>query len=149
MNVSAPQPLGAAPLSAQHAVALARLCLAPYFAPYFATDGEEEDPVIAAAVEGAIGRIAEMLLLVGRRHWRPIETAPQDGFGFLAYGRHAADCPLPGANRWRKGDHWWAIVQWDIWREPHQWVFGKDGRPLREWGEPLLWQPLEPPEQEP
>jgi hypothetical protein len=38
----------------------ARDCLAPYFA----TDGEEEDPRIAEAVEGVLGRILEALALV-------------------------------------------------------------------------------------
>ena len=72
--------------------------------------------------------------------WQPIETAPKDGTAFLAYGRHATD----NGKHWQKGDHWWAIILWDIWREPHRWVFSKDGAPT--WSEPLNWMPLpEPP----
>ena len=68
--------------------------------------------------------------------WQPIETAPRDGFGFLAYGRHDTDNGL----HWQAGDHWWAIIQWDIWREPKRWVFGKDGTST--WSEPTHWMPL-------
>lgn len=78
--------------------------------------------------------------------WRPIETAPKDGSGILAYGRHTGS--PPGAARGVKaGDHWWAIIQWDIWRAPEnggqRWVFCKDGTPA--WSEPMQWQLLEPP----
>lgn len=71
--------------------------------------------------------------------WLPFKDAPKDGNGILAYGRHAEDEGRPG--RYRKGDHWWAIIQWDIWREPHGWVFGLDGRPF-DWGEPIAFAKL-------
>lgn len=80
--------------------------------------------------------------------WHPAQPAssrdntPQDGRGFLAYGRHARDEGRPG--RYKAGDHWWAILQWDIWREPHQFVFAKDGAPF-DWGDILAWAKLDVP----
>jgi Protein of unknown function (DUF551) len=78
--------------------------------------------------------------------WRPIETAPKDGFGFLAYGRHKYGDGRKAPNRVKAGDHFWAIIQWDVWREDHRWVFGKDGSAVSDWGDPTHWMPLpEPP----
>jgi hypothetical protein len=37
--------------------------------------------------------------------WLPIETAPQDGSAFLAYGRHEVDSlRIGGRYSWRAGD---------------------------------------------
>jgi len=88
----------------------------------------------------------------GSRHmaWQPIETAPTDGNAVLGYGRHTGS--PPDAQRGVvAGDHWWAIMLWDIWRPSHtapwhdsRWVFAKDG--ARTWSEPTHWMPLpEPP----
>jgi hypothetical protein len=72
-------------------------------------------------------------------NYQPWATAPRNGFGFLAYGIHTTT--PPGAARGvRPGDHWWAILQFDIWREPHQFVFAKDGTPA--WSEPKAWAEL-------
>jgi hypothetical protein len=73
--------------------------------------------------------------------WLPFESYPTDGQGFLAFGLHDDDSGRAGG--WVKGDHFWAIAQWDIWREPHQLVFGKDGAPL--WKDPTHFQVLLPP----
>jgi hypothetical protein len=80
--------------------------------------------------------------------WRPIETAPRDGTAILGYGRHTHS--PPDAQRGVvPGDHWWAIILWDIWRESdlartRLWVFAKDGAVT--WSDPTHWQPLpEPP----
>lgn len=84
---------------------------------------------------------------------RPIEQMPEelkDGRGLLLYGRHEHENPDTRPNRWRKGDHWWAIALWDVWR-PHpahdtrpRWVFALDGRPL-DWGAPTHYCELELP----
>ena len=79
--------------------------------------------------------------------WRPIETAPRDGTAFLAYGVH--NTSPPDAQRGVKpGDHWWAIILFDVWRKRSDggdcWVFSKDGKYT--WSEPTHWMPLpEPP----
>lgn len=72
----------------------------------------------------------------------PIASAPRDGTGILAYGRHVTD----NGRSWSIGDHWWAIIQWDVWRD-EKWVFAKDGRDL--WGPPSHWAPLVPPADDP
>jgi hypothetical protein len=78
--------------------------------------------------------------------WRPIESAPKDGTSFIAYGRHAKDCPIKdGRNRYKQGDHWWALGCWDIWRKGRWFVFCKDGKPLEDWGKPTHWMPLPAP----
>lgn len=71
--------------------------------------------------------------------WFPFKDAPRDGSGFLAYGRHEHDEGRP--DRYKRGDHWWAIIQWDIWREPHAWVFALDGRKF-DWGHPIAFAKL-------
>ena len=81
--------------------------------------------------------------------WRDIASAPRDGNGFIVYGRHAKDCPIQdGRDRYKKGDHWWAIGCWDIWRSAliggERFVFCKDGMALDVWGEPTHWMPLPP-----
>jgi hypothetical protein len=92
-------------------------------------------------------RIVQAMALIPEdlrgNYWQPFENAPKDGFGFLAYGRHAEGSGRVGS--YEAGDHWWAIIQWDVWREPHQFVFGKDGRPIADWGKPLFWKPLDIP----
>lgn len=71
--------------------------------------------------------------------WLPMSSAPKDGTAFLAYGKHTHS--PPDAQRGVKaGDHWWAIILWDVWREPQQFVFSKDGAPV--WSEPQCWRPL-------
>ena len=75
--------------------------------------------------------------------WRPFDSAPRDGTGFLAYGRHTCDRLQGDRVNWRAGDHWWAILVFDIWRIEKQFVFAKDG--TLPWSEPLLWQPLQVP----
>lgn len=79
-----------------------------------------------------------MLDLMG---WLDMPTAPRDGTAFIAFGVHSQS---EGSGRigHRAGDHWQAIVLWDIWREPHQFVFSKDGEPITRWGDPLLWTHL-------
>ncbi len=74
-------------------------------------------------------------------NWQPIETAPKSGKAFLAYGKHDIYANPPRGVE--DGDHWWAIILWDVWRKP-QWVFSKDGYPT--WSNPTHWMPLpEPP----
>ncbi|MDF1506212.1 hypothetical protein [Roseisolibacter sp. H3M3-2] len=75
--------------------------------------------------------------------WRLFSSAPRDGFGFLAYGHHDDPVPTDAGRGVRPGDHWWAILQFDIWREPHQFVFARDGAPA--WPGAIAWTPLEPP----
>ncbi len=76
-------------------------------------------------------------------NYRTLESAPRTGVGILAYRRHDRDDP-PGAARGVKaGDHWWAILLWNVWGEPG-WVFAKDGAPA--WNEPTHWTELEPPQ---
>ena len=94
----------------------------------------------AAAVLTALREVGAI------REWRPIDLAPLDGSAFLAYGIHDTDDP-PGAQRGVKaGDHWWAILLWDIWRTPNQFVFAKDGS--LPWSEPTRFQPLPSPPEE-
>lgn len=73
--------------------------------------------------------------------WLPIDTAPKDGSAFLAYGRHT-DSPESAQRGVKAGDHWWAIILWDVWREP-AWVFAKDGTST--WSQPTHWLPLPAP----
>lgn len=76
--------------------------------------------------------------------FRSMDSAPRDGRGFLAYGRHP-DPVRPDAGRGVKpGDHWWAILLFDAWRRCGELVFAKDGAPA--WSEPLGWAELEIPE---
>lgn len=79
--------------------------------------------------------------------WRTIETAPKDGAAILGYGRHV-DSPSDAQRGVVAGDHWWAIMLWDVWRDSglaqsHRWVFAKDG--ARTWSEPTHWMPLPDP----
>jgi hypothetical protein len=81
--------------------------------------------------------------------WRPIAEAKKDGFGILAFGIHDRDSP-PGASRQVKaGDHWWAILVWDDWRDAahggERWVFAKDGAPA--WSAPLYFVELTVPDE--
>lgn len=76
--------------------------------------------------------------------FRPIAAAPRDGTGILAYGLHDRDDAPGAACGVRAGDHWFAILLWDRWREPHGWVFSKDGMPA--WTPPLAFCDLEPPD---
>jgi hypothetical protein len=89
----------------------------------------------------------EIARLRAATSWMPISLAPTDGTAFIAYGRHNKDCPIQDGNdRYKQGDHWWALLVYDIWRQPHQFVFCKDGTPGNSWGEPSHWLPLpEPP----
>ena len=140
-------------------MALAREALAPYFA----TDGEEEDPRVAQAVEGALGRIAETIAVAVARvrqeaeralterdveraelaeppiapggGWRPIETAPKGKIVLLfAVTDHADDG---------------RVVNWKMatgstpFAGPVEWTW--DGYRLRFWDvEPTHWMPLQP-----
>ena len=72
--------------------------------------------------------------------WLPFAGAPRDGIGFLAYGVHDHEFRTGDRIHWRAGDHWWGILVFDIWREPGEFVFAKDG--ALPWSEPLCWQPL-------
>jgi hypothetical protein len=79
--------------------------------------------------------------------WKPIRTAPKDGTAFLAYGRHVGS-PSDAQRGVEPGDHWWAIILWDIWREPgllqkNRWCFAKDGAVT--WSDPTHWMPLPDP----
>jgi hypothetical protein len=81
--------------------------------------------------------------------WQPIEIAPKDGSAFLAYGRHTHR-PKDAQRGVEAGDHWWAIILWDIWRPEEDggraWVFAKDGNYT--WSAPTHWMPLpDPPAQ--
>lgn len=60
--------------------------------------------------------------------WNPIHRAPRDGTAVLGYGKHTHS-PADAQRGVKPGDHWWAIMLWDIWREPSRWVFSKDGKP--------------------
>ena len=89
-------------------------------------------------------RLARQLPCQG--DWRPWSTAPLDGTGVLACGIHTSGDPRPvpagvEGRRYRPGDSWWAILQFDVWRQPSRWVYGKDGDP-RLPSEPLGWRPL-------
>ena len=88
--------------------------------------------------DSALSQLAEAR---GENAWRPIESAPKDGSAFLAYGVHTGS-PLDAQKGVVAGDHWWAIILWDKWREP-QWVFSKDGKPT--WTLPTYWRPLPTP----
>ena len=79
--------------------------------------------------------------------WKPINTAPKDGSAFLAYGRHTHS-PKDAQRGVKAGDHWWAIILWDIWRTDEDsgrdaWVFAKDGKCT--WSQPTHWLPLPSP----
>jgi len=85
--------------------------------------------------------------LLQAQRWRPIEEAPKDGNAFLAYGRHTHS-PKDAQRGVKAGDHWWAIILWDIWRPEEDggraWVFAKDGQYT--WSKPTHWMTLpEPP----
>lgn len=79
--------------------------------------------------------------------WQAIATAPRTGIGILAYGLHEKDAPARASPQVKAGDHWWAIILWDVWRESHGWVFAKDGQPT--WSEPTHWCELDPPDATP
>lgn len=93
-------------------------------------------------------------------NWQHMAYAPRTGQGFLLFGIHDhRSIHRLDAHVQRgivAGDHWWAIGQWDVWREEpgyelysadvvtdrmvrpdHRWVFCKDGVPL--WTSPLAW----------
>jgi hypothetical protein len=71
--------------------------------------------------------------------WRTMADAPRDGTAFLAFGTHTHS--PPDAQRGiAAGDVWWAIILFDVWRDPHRFVFAKDGAPT--WSAPEFWQPL-------
>ena len=80
--------------------------------------------------------------------WMDISTAPKDGTAFLAFGIHTTS--PPDAQRGvQPGDHWWAIILYDVWRKREDggdcWVFSKDGKYT--WSPPSHWQPLPAPPQ--
>jgi len=75
------------------------------------------------------------------------DTAPRDGRGFLAYGRHTADQPPGAAHGVRAGDHWYAILVFDIWRPAGGFVFAKDGAPA--WEGAIGWTELSPADEAP
>jgi Protein of unknown function (DUF551) len=80
--------------------------------------------------------------------WRDIATAPRDGTAVLCFGIHDHS-PIDAQRGVKAGDHWWAIMLWDIWRakayadEDNRWVFAKDGATA--WSKPTHWQPLPDP----
>lgn len=78
--------------------------------------------------------------------WKKMIDAPLDGRGFLAYGAHADPVPAGVARNVQPGDHWFAILLFDVWRKPFSFVFAKDGTPA--WSEPLAWAELEAPDME-
>lgn len=93
-----------------------------------------------------VDRVARALL---SPTWQPIEAAPRDGNAFLAFGIHTR-APIDAQRGVKAGDHWWAILLWDVWRDEAytafdiRWVFAKDGAPP--WSMPTHWMPLpEPP----
>lgn len=72
----------------------------------------------------------------------PIDDAPSDGSGFLAYGRHDE----ANGKHWSAGDHFWSILLRDVWRfgaGPAPLVFAKDGAPA--WSTPTHFLDLFPP----
>lgn len=80
--------------------------------------------------------------------WMPISEAKRDGTAYEVYGLHEQDDP-PGAQRGiEKGDHFWAIALFDVWRDAasggQEWVFSLNGKPL--WGKPLMFRYLTIPE---
>lgn len=95
---------------------------------------------------------AEMLAEQAR--WRDIATAPKDGTAVLGYGLHTGS-PSDAQRGVKAGDHWWAIMLWDVWRhlvpagwgDQSLWVFAKDGKPA--WSLPTHWQPLPAPPADP
>lgn len=89
-----------------------------------------------------LGARLELENLTKAVQWRPIDTAPKDGTAFLAYGIHTGS-PSDAQRGVKAGDHWWAIILWDVWRTHNRWVFAKDGAPT--WSEPTHWKALEPP----
>jgi hypothetical protein len=77
--------------------------------------------------------------------WRPIAELPpelKNGRGLLVYGLHEHDSGREGG--FQKGDHWWAIALWDVWRKTDRWVYALSGLPIS-WGEPTHFCELEPP----
>ncbi len=75
--------------------------------------------------------------------WEPIETAPRDGSGFLAFGILGHPVPYGAGRGVQPGDHWWGILVFDIWRLKKRFVFAKDGE--APWSEPLAWAQLRAP----
>lgn len=78
----------------------------------------------------------------GADGWRPISEAPKDGTAFLAYGVHSDDDPSGAARGVKRGDHWWAILLFDVWQQ-YRFRFAKDG--TFPWSEPTHWMPLPAP----
>ena len=99
----------------------------------------------ADGLGSALRRIAGEMAAVEK--WQSIDSAPKDGTAFLAYGRHDHS-PADAQHGVVAGDHWWAIILWDVWRDSgmaqtKRWVFAKDGAKV--WSDPLFWQTLEIP----
>ncbi|WP_156679380.1 hypothetical protein [Sphingomonas profundi] len=75
--------------------------------------------------------------------WRSMDSAPRDGRGFLAFGIHTDPVPASAGRGVKPGDHWWAILLFDVWRVQKQFVFAKDGTAT--WSQPLAWAELRVP----
>lgn len=67
----------------------------------------------------------------------------QTGEAFLAYGVHDSNNITDAGTHWLKGDHWWGIICWDVWRKDEGFVFAKDGKPV--WTEPTHFAKLNAP----
>jgi hypothetical protein len=102
-----------------------------------------EDPIgFLIASHGYINAVFK-----SRMELRPIAEMPpelKNGRGLMLYGRHATDSGREGG--FRKGDHWWAIAVWNVWREAsrQRWVYALNGEPLI-WGEPTHYCELKAP----
>lgn len=78
-------------------------------------------------------------------------SAPRDGTAFLAYGQHPEDRPdmrFVDGTHVKAGDHWYAIILWDVFRVyekgGQRWVYAKTGEPT--YSDPTHWLALEPPD---
>jgi len=84
--------------------------------------------------------IETLYTLLDHEDWQTMECAPQDGSPVHGFGVHAINPPASAGRGVKPGDGWLAIMLFDVWRDPHQWVFAKDGESL--WSHPVCWRPL-------
>jgi hypothetical protein len=122
----------------------------------------DEPPPVHYDDEERFGTASEMIAEIRRLRtmaaanlhgllWRKVTEADKDGFGRLFYGIHDHDAPPGASQEVKAGDHWWCILQWDLWREHPNgrraawagWVFAATGQPA--WSEPLRVCDLTPP----
>jgi hypothetical protein len=106
--------------------------------------GDDSDLRIALAVQRGYAQAHGQLsvALAGQLPFKAIDCAHRDGTAYLGFGIHDR-VPDDAQRGVKPGDYWFGVILWDIWREPSQWVFSKDGEPV--WSEPLAYFELTPP----